>query len=382
VKSYIPLRKVGIYDAMRAATQCLSIAILALATAVGAAGQSPAATTPTEPQEPALQNPASSAPAPAIAEPAPPSDAPSSSLPAPATHDSLAPAPGSPAVQLLRDFKNSDVKFEFDELMDILRDRRHEGWVLAAYPDPKTGHPLIGAGFSLDLPAREHPQLDPLNPHPFVEPSSADLWQAAGLDPDRLQAILGKYHEEFAHWSKWRFRRKIGTLEPQITDDDASELLRISIVQAIYNARAYCRTFDQLTASQQMAMTQLVYQMGVNLEEFSEFLQLINYGATAAAAPLPESAATDARFWKSVQESLIHSQWARLYRTRAVSVIAMLDPEYSEHPTLAERRIGATLRPAVMHRRRTRVSRQLASSDAHSSRARRRSSHTRTKRTA
>ena len=267
--------------------------------------------------------------------------------------------------------------------MDILRDRRHEGWVLAAYPDPKTGRPLIGAGFSLDLPARDHPQPDPLNPHPFVEPSSADLWQAAGLDPDRLQAILARYREQFAQWDKRRFRRKIGTLEQQITDDDASQLLRISIVQAVYNARAYCRNFDDLTASQQMALTQLVYQMGVNLQEFSEFLQLINYGATAAAAPLPESTATDARFWKSVQESLIHSQWARLYRTRAVAVIAMLDPNYSAQPTLAERRVGATLRPAVFHRRRGRgrASRQLASG-THSGRAHRRTSHSRTKRTA
>ena len=62
---------------------------------------------------------------------------------------------------------DSDVKFDLRNLMEILRDRRHEGWVLAAYPDPKTGHPLIGAGFSLDLPERAHPQPDQLNPHAF-----------------------------------------------------------------------------------------------------------------------------------------------------------------------------------------------------------------------
>ncbi len=49
-------------------------------------------------------------------------------------------------------------------------------------------------------------------------------------------------------------------------------LLRISAIQAIYNAKAYCRNFDQLTAPQQMALSQLVFQMGTNLEEFVEFL--------------------------------------------------------------------------------------------------------------
>ena len=80
--------------------------------------------------------------------------------------------PGDGSQQLLN-FKDSDIKFSLHSLMEILRDHQHEGWVLAAYPDPNTGRPLIGAGFSLDVQATEHPQLDPLNPHPFVEPSSA-----------------------------------------------------------------------------------------------------------------------------------------------------------------------------------------------------------------
>ena len=365
---------------MRDAAQCLGIAILAFTSAVAAAQSSAAA--PSEPQDAVRQASASSIPGPASP----------ALLPASPPSASPATSPASPAVQLLRDFKDSDVKFDLADLMEILRDRRHEGWVLAAYPDPKTGRPLIGAGFSLDLPARDHPQLDALNPHPFVEPSSADLWQAAGLGPDRLQAILAKYDQQFAHWSKKRFRRKIGTLEPQITDDDASQLLRVAIVQAVYNARAYCRNFDELTASQQMAMTQLVYQMGVNLQEFSQFLDLINSRASAAGSEagsdavsaIRDSAVSDAAYWRSVQESLMHSQWARLYRTRAVAVIAMLDPEYSDDPQHAERRIGATLRPAVIHRRRgaSRASHQLASTGAHSAHARRRTSHTRTKRTA
>ncbi len=261
----------------------------------------------------------------------------------------------NPGVQELLAFKDSDVKFSLPDLMDILRDRRHEGWVLAAYPDPKTGRPLIGAGFSLDLPEREHPQTDPLNPHPFVEPSSAQLWQAAGLQPVSLEQILEKYHENLAVWKTKRHRRKIiRALDPEITDQEATLLLRIAAIQAIENARAYCRNFDRLTASQQMAMSQLVYQMGVNLQEFGQFLTLINDGSgTTTAAAMP--AGDGERYWTDVQHSLIQSQWARLYRVRAISVIAMLDPQYGDDPDVAERRIAATLRPAVLHRHRRRA---------------------------
>jgi hypothetical protein len=271
----------------------------------------------------------------------------------------------TPAVQLLESFRPSDVKFSLDDLMDVLRDRRHEGWVLAAYPDPKTGQPLIGAGFSLDLPAREHPQPDPLNPHPFLEPSSAELWQAAGLDGVQLQQILADYQQRLAATGTKQFRKQIKTLSPQITEEEAMLLLRVAAIQSIYNARAYCRNFDQLRGSQQMAMSQLVYQMGVNLAEFSQFLGLVNDDSLANPAP-HTTAAANAQYWTTVQQSLIHSQWARLYRVRAISVIAMLDPRYEDNPRLAERRVGATLRPAVGHRRRgrTAASTQLASNKA------------------
>lgn len=265
-------------------------------------------------------------------------------MPAPTWPDlpaaTLQTAPADVGVQALLAFRDTDVKFRLADLMDVLRDRRHEGWVLAAYPDPKTGGPLIGAGFSLDLPEREHPQTDPLNPHPFVEPSSAQLWAAAGLDPARLQQILADYEARLADWKMKRFRRHIGELEPQITEDDASALLRIAAIQAIVNARAWCRNFDDLSASQQMAVSQLVYQMGVNLGEFTNFLSLMNQ----SDAPAGEAD------WRAVQQSLEQSQWARLYRVRAVAVIAMLDPRYSESPSFAERKIAAVLRPA--HRRR------------------------------
>lgn len=289
----------------------------------------------------------------------------------------------SPALRMMEEFKDSDVKFDMNELVDILRDRRHEGWVLAAYPDPRTAQPLIGAGFSLDLPQREHPQVDANNPHPFLEPSSADLWQAAGFEPARLNEILSVFYERRHSWSKRTWRKKMFGLPAQISDDDAIQLVRVGAIQAVYNAKAYCRNFDQLNGPQQMAMAQLVYQMGVNLEHFNAFLTTINPGpaprgqqvVAADAESVPQATAADSQmfsqamqdatatpvltaqmdqspeYWLGVQQSLMGSQWAHKYRTRAISVIAMLDPAYSDDPTAAERRVGAVLRPAVVHRR-------------------------------
>ena len=278
------------------------------------------------------------------------------------------------AVQTLLSFRPADVKFDVADLMDILRDRRHEGWVLAAYPDPKTGQPLIGAGLSLDLPERVHPQRDPLNPHPFLEPSSADLWQAAGLEPAKLRGILDQFYARQAEWNKRTFRRHIFTLDPEITDEDADALLRIGIIQAIDNAKAYCRYFDRLTASQQMAMTQLVYQMGVNLQEFSSFLTLINQNA-AYPQKLGTADQPGSHYWRDVQLSLVQSQWARLYRQRATSVIAMLDPQYADDPSGAEHSIARVLHPARQHRR-GRL-REASYTHRRSSAARRRSRRTR-----
>ena len=321
---------------MKALQPRVGLVILSFALAVSSFGQTPA--------PPAAEGSAS----------------PDANAAAPIASDAAAiPVPtASPAVQLLRGFQDADVRFDVGVLMDLLMDKRHEGWVLAAYPDPKTGQPLIGAGVSLDLPARDHPQRDPLNPNPFIEPSSADLWQAAGLDPQRLNQILDDFHGHLAAWTMREYRGHISDLPQQISDQEATQLLRIAAVQAILNARAYCRSFDQLTGPQQMALSQLVFQMGTNLEEFSTFLSLIN--SDSIAAPIAKKvAASDVAYWRSVQQSLVQSQWARLYRTRAISVIAMLDPRYTQSPTMAERRIGATLRPAVVHRRRG--STQLAS---------------------
>ena len=319
--------------------------------------------------------------------------------------------PPASSLQPLLDFKDSDVKFNLQMLMNTLRDNRHEGWILAAYPDPKTSRPLIGAGFSLDLPAREHLQRDPLNPTQFLEPSSAELWQAAGLEPERLQTMLEEYDRQLSAWKKKKFRRKIRTNElfPQISEDDAMKLMRIFSIQAIHNARAYCRNFDQLSGSQQMALTQLVYQMGVNLEEFTQFLFAINNGPSNAAS-VPASAgalssgsniasppaalggvstasftienlaaqngvasppsASEPEYWKSVQETLIHSDWARRYSTRAVAVIAMFNPAYENAPSAAEAEVRAEVHPLHKHRRRA-AAVHTASASGHKSSAHR-----------
>ena len=259
--------------------------------------------------------------------------------------------------QALLEFRDSDIKFDLRGLMETLRDHQHEGWVLAAYPDPNTRRPLIGAGFSLDVQAADHPQTDPLNPHPFVEPSSAQLWQAAGLAPERLQQILDQFDRDSRRWTAKQYRRWVirHTLTPQLTEEEAMRLLRISAIQAVYNAHAYCRNFDQLTASQQMALSQLVFQMGTNLEQFVEFLNAVNdQNGARELAQLNGYMESDAQHWRTVQRTLMDSQWARRYTVRASTVIAMFDPDYDHEPAAAEQRVEAILRPPAEYRPKSR----------------------------
>jgi hypothetical protein len=267
-----------------------------------------------------------------------------------ATWSSLTAGPGWELAPLV-DFNSSEIKFNLQTLMNTLRDNRHEGWVLAAYPDPKTSRPLIGAGFSLDLPARAHAQRDPLNPNSFLEPSSAQLWEAAGLSPQQLQTMLQDFNRELDTWNKKKFRRKIRTHElfPQMNEEDATKLLRIYAIQAVHNARAYCRNFDQLTGPQQMALAQMVYQMGVNLEEFTNFLSAINSSPQFDSVPGGQNSYANAEYWNSVQGTLVHTDWARRYSTRAISVMAMFDPTYDSDPYGAEARVRAEVRPLVYH---------------------------------
>ena len=98
-----------------------------------------------------------------------------------------------------------------------------------------------------------------------------------------------------------------------------------------------------------MALSQLVFQMGVNLEEFAQFLGAIN--DLSYRDPGQPGNEAEAQHWKTVQSTLIQSQWAKRYTTRAVSVIAMFDPNYDEDPKAAEHTVQATLRPAHRSRK-------------------------------
>lgn len=306
------------------------------------------------------------------------------SLTSPSLLSQELPPTGDGAQELL-DFRDTDVKFSLERLMDILRDHQHEGWVLAAYPDPTTRRPLIGAGFSLDVQATTHPQRDPLNPHLFVEPSTAQLWQAAGLPPERLQQILDQFERNANNWTAKQYRHRVirHTLKPQLTEDEATRLLRISAIQAVYNARAYCRDYDRLTGPQQMALSQLVFQMGTNLEAFVEFLGALNdENSIRELALLDGYMETDTEHWRTVQSTLIESQWARRYSVRAATVIAMFDPNYNLQPVAAEQRVEAILHPPAEYRPKPRSSATLrvASYRKHSARSHRKAVHSQGKR--
>jgi hypothetical protein len=269
-----------------------------------------------------------------------------SAQPVPGSPEPMDASPSINSARGLLKFKDSDIKFRLERLMNILRDKRHEGWVLTAYPDPTTGLPVIGAGFSLSVRETHHVQGNPLNPTAFIEPSSAQLWQAAGLDPRQLQEILDRYDRRLQLWNRKQFYKKIlnRELSPDLTNEQAVRLLRISTLQAVHNARAYCLNFDRLTASQQMALGQLVFQMGVNLEEFADFLSAINVHVGDNHS---SGAGVDSLDWRTVQHTLVSSEWARLYTNRAITVIAMFDPTYDHAPVAAEHQISARLRPVA-----------------------------------
>jgi hypothetical protein len=106
--------------------------------------------------------------------------------------------------------------------------------------------------------------------------------------------------------------------------------------------------------------------MGVNLEEFTHFLGTINnddtlYHDTAFSG----GTGNDAAHWKMVQSMLIQSDWAKRYSGRAISVIAMFDPDYEGDPWQAERDVRAQLHPFNAHSHRRRAASVRTASTAH-----------------
>jgi hypothetical protein len=99
-----------------------------------------------------------------------------------------------------------------------------------------------------------------------------------------------------------------------------------------------------------MALSQLVFQMGTNLEQFVEFLGSLNDpNGARELAQLNGYIENDQQHWRTVQGTLMDSQWARKYTVRASTVIAMFDPKYNLEPLAAQQRIEAVLRPPVEH---------------------------------
>lgn len=100
-----------------------------------------------------------------------------------------------------------------------------------------------------------------------------------------------------------------------------------------------------------MAFTQLVFQMGTNLQQFQQFLGTVNdENSDRELAKLDGYVETRPEHWQTVQRTLMDSQWARKYSIRASTVIAMFDPNYNQQPGAAQQRVEAVLRPpAPLH---------------------------------
>ena len=87
----------------------------------------------------------------------------------------------------------------------------------------------------------------------------------------------------------------------------------------------------------------------------SSFLAALNDENGARELPrLDGYLETEPEHWRTVQRTLIDSQWARRYTIRAATVIAMFDPDYNQAPSAAEQRVEAVLRPPVEYRTKSR----------------------------
>ena len=115
-----------------------------------------------------------------------------------------------------------------------------------------------------------------------------------------------------------------------------------------------------------MALSQLVFQMGTNLEQFVDFLGALNDESGAREmAQLDGFMETDTQHWQTIQRTLMDSQWARRYSIRASTVIAMFDPDYNQQPGAAEQRVEAVLRPPAPVRAKIRTTATLRMASYH-----------------
>jgi GH24 family phage-related lysozyme (muramidase) len=262
-------------------------------------------------------------------------------------------------IEQLRLIGDADMGFDRNDL--IRRLNHFESMVLTAYPDPKTHLPLIGAGFSLRIaPKPPHVQIDTSNPVQFIEPQPKDLWVAAGLDPKRFDDILTQFDKNARAmgYNKLHAAAVNKRLPADISPEEADRLTHVAIQQSVHNAWAYYSKdkYSALKPSQKEALAHMVFQMGVNLEGFVTFLNKLNDNHLRSSKPSPEHAleAADAAggdFWETLQRSMIHSKWFKMYRkdnnahkyheSRAIAVLAMLDPHYENDPDLAERKVLA-----------------------------------------
>lgn len=255
---------------------------------------------------------------------------------------------GSKAADTAFPFSTHQIKFSLDDMMRDIEN--HEGRMLAAYPDPEGKVALIGAGFNLGVMKEitRDADSDPyrFNGHARKEPSSEALWQMAGLHSSKLHEIQKRMegHLEADQQARpsvasrilRRFSRRLAEeFSADITNTQSRALLYVSSRQATYNAMAYSSDFANLTQSQQMGMSELVFQMGSNLEKFEKFLGKLN------DPPVPSATPEEVRqHWRDVQSELVDSAWFKTYHKRAVRVTAMMDPNYDFYnPAIAEAKV-------------------------------------------
>lgn len=267
------------------------------------------------------------------------------------------------------------IKFKVEELAKHLRSKKHEDWRLVAYTDPahKPEAPIydIGAGFNLSIPT-DRVRGEEGDRYQFhrkrIEPSSRRLWESAGLNPDKFDAVIQRVQErvkQFGHDYRKNFPLfKELHEDPRhhdISEEEAEKLLMISIRHAAHNAMAYAKDFPSMTKHQQMAMTAMVYQIGANLEQFEKTLAAMNDTTKldqlkASNAPQREIMRAERAHWQNVATLFSQSDWARKHKSRAARVLDWLDPQYGESKSFTERVRSWTERqkPANTHSRSSR----------------------------